>query len=204
MLKKKRLLVFFGMIAAGKSYLATAFAKKWGCVYYNSDVVRKELAGLAPESRQMNSVDAGIYSSEFSRRTYDTMIAHAQNDLEKEGCQCVVLDGSYQLRSERDLLRNGIGQQYPVMFIYCQCPETLMKKRMDQRLKNPRAVSDGRWEIYLQQKKTFELPVELGPEQLCIIETNKPLAVLLSLLEENLQISDDSSHGFKVSAANLL
>ena len=82
---KKLLLVFFGMIATGKSSLAAAFARKWGCSYYNSDIVRKELAGLAPDSRQITGVDAGIYTREFSRRTYDTLLSRAQNDLEREG-----------------------------------------------------------------------------------------------------------------------
>lgn len=183
----KRLLVFFGMIATGKSRLATAFAKKWGCAYHNSDIVRKELAGLAAESRQITTVDTGIYSSDSSRRTYDALLSRALNDLSQERCACVVLDGSYQSRSERQLLCQEVGRRCRLVFVHCRCTETVMKKRMDQRLKNPRAVSDGRWEIYLQQKKRFELPVELSPGQLLTIDTDRPPAELLSLLEENLR-----------------
>lgn len=81
----KRLLVFFGMIASGKSYLAKACAEQWSCPYYNSDIVRKELAGVAVDSRQNNAYDSGIYSRGFSRRTYDALIALARKGLgEKE------------------------------------------------------------------------------------------------------------------------
>ena len=81
-------------------------------------------------------------------------------------------------------------KQYRLLFVYCQCPEAVMKKRMEKRLKNPRAVSDGRWEIYLQQKKRFEMPVELSPEQLLTLDTDRPLPELLRLLEENLHERD--------------
>jgi len=78
-----RVLVFFGMIATGKSYLAAAWAKRHGCSYYNSDRVRKELAGLVPESRQGVAVDQGIYSRDFSRKTYDRLLLLAEKDLEE-------------------------------------------------------------------------------------------------------------------------
>jgi uncharacterized protein len=188
MSERKLLLVFFGMIATGKSSLASAFARKWGCAYYNSDIVRKELAGLAPDSRQRNSVDTGIYSSEFSRRTYDELLSKARHDFEQKGRKCVVLDGSYQSRSERQLLCRAVDKQYRLLFVFCQCPEVIMKKRMERRLKNPWAISDGRWEIYLQQKKRFEMPAELSPEQLLKLDTDKPLPLLLCLLEENLRM----------------
>ena len=76
------LLVFFGMIATGKSYLASAWAKQYDLPYYNSDRVRKELAGLPPETGQQEEVDKGIYTPEFSRRTYDALIEHAQTHFE--------------------------------------------------------------------------------------------------------------------------
>jgi predicted kinase len=39
--------------------------------------------------------------------------------------------------------------------IQCVCPDDVVKKRLENRLKK-KSVSDGRWEIYLQQKTTFE------------------------------------------------
>jgi hypothetical protein len=40
-------------------------------------------------------------------------------------------------------------------------------------------VSDGRWEIYLEQKRRFEAPMELGREQLITLHTDQPLEMLL-------------------------
>ncbi|MBU3945121.1 MAG: AAA family ATPase [Proteobacteria bacterium] len=179
-----KVLVFFGMIATGKSYLAAAWARQHGCGYYNSDRVRKEIAGLAPESRQSGPADQGIYNHEFSRKTYDQLLILAEQDLDEGPMACVVLDGSYQACCERELVQEKLAAKAKVFFVHCICPEEVMRERMEQRQNDPQAVSDGRWEIYLQQKTRFEMPSELGPEQLLTIDTNQALDVLLVLLEE--------------------
>ena len=179
-----KVLVFLGMIASGKSYLAAAWARHHGCAYYNSDRVRKELAGLVPESRQAAAVDQGIYSREFSRRTYDQLLILAEQDLDTKPGVCVVLDGSYQARGERQRVLESLAVKARVLFVHCICPEEVMRERMEQRQHDSQAMSDGRWEVYLQQKARFELPSELRPEQLLTIDTNQPLDALLILLDE--------------------
>ena len=59
-----------------------------------------------------------------------------------------------------------------------------MRERMEQRQHDPLAVSDGRWDVYLQQKARFEMPSELRPEQLLTIDTSLTLDALLILLDE--------------------
>ena len=184
MVATSNVLAFFGMIATGKSYLAAAWARHQGCTYYNSDRVRKELAGLVPESRQAVAVDQGIYSREFSRRTYDQLLILAEQDLAANPRACVVLDGSYQARSERQRVQERLADKARVLFVHCICPEEVMRERMEQRQHDPRAVSDGCWEVYLQQKARFEMPSELRPEQLITIDTNQPLDALLILVDD--------------------
>lgn len=179
-----QVLVFFGMIATGKSYLASAWAKHHGCAYYNSDRVRKELAGLVPESRQDGAVDQGIYSHDFSRRTYDQLLVLAEQELATRPGGWVVLDGSYQARCERERVQERLALKAKVLFVHCVCSEEVMRKRMEKRRLDPQAVSDGRWEVYQQQKTRFEMPVELSPEQLLTINTNQSLDALLVLLDE--------------------
>lgn len=185
-----KILIFFGMIATGKSYLAAAWAKRHGCAYYNSDRVRKELAGLVPESRQAAAVDQGIYTHEFSRKTYDQLLLLAEQEVGNDPGRCVVLDGSYQARGERERVLGRLAAKATVIFVHCICPEEVMRKRMEQRQLDPQAVSDGRWEVYLQQKAKFEMPTELGPEQLITINTNQPLDALLVLLDERLVLGN--------------
>ncbi len=180
---KKRVLVFMGMVATGKSYLAQALAQHLGCAYHNSDVVRKEIAGQKGELSTFNDVGKGIYTFEFSRKTYGELLARAEGDILDPGCNCVILDASYQSTEERKRVCQRLGRSHDLFFIQCVAPENVMRKRMEERRKDPGAVSDGRWEVYLEQKKRFEYPVELSMDQLVTLDTDKPLAALLRHLE---------------------
>lgn len=170
--------VFFGLIASGKSSLAEEFARRQGLCCHNSDRVRKELAGAAAALGRGTAVDQGIYSPEFSRRTYDALLARAEADL-LGGQPGTVLDASYQQRSERQRVRDlALRLGSPVLFLLCRCPEDEMRRRMEERARDPLAVSDGRWEIYLAQRERFEVPEELAATELLTIETTQPVDLL--------------------------
>lgn len=171
------LVVFFGMIATGKSYLASAWASHYGVPYYNSDRVRKEIAGITPETNQQEEVDRGIYTPEFSRRTYDALIEHAARHFQSDKQACVVLDGSYQSMSERDLLRKQFADQVRLVFVHCFCSEKVLRERLKIRASDPDAVSDGNWKIYLAQKKRFQ-PVT-DTEQVIALDTDAPVDELV-------------------------
>ncbi len=179
------LLVFFGMIAAGKSYLASAWAEQHGVVYYNSDRVRKELAGLTATTGQKEQVNRGIYTPEFSRRTYDALIGHADESLTENPQAAVVLDGSYQSAAERELLQKHFGARVRLLFVYCFCAENVVKERLKIRENDPDAVSDGTWEIYLSQKKRFQPIKESEGVDFLELDTQAPLEQLIEKVNSN-------------------
>jgi len=180
------LYVFFGLIASGKSTLAEAFAVRRGLPYYNTDRVRKELAGIAPSERRAEGHGEGIYSREFTERTYQAMLDAAGVAL-REG-RGVVLDGSYSTPRERERVLACARQSgaAAVRFIICHCSERETRRRLELRARDPLAVSDGRWEIYCQQKKTFQPPDELAAGCLIELNTEERLENLLASLEERL------------------
>ena len=183
--KRPILYIFFDLIASGKSTLALAWATNKRIRSYNSDRVRKELAGINPTESRRETVDAGIYTQKFSRRTYRALLDLAETELRRG--DSVVLDASYQHRRDRQDVRNlaaALGCR--VYFILCQCPETELQRRMAAREKDPTSVSDGRWEIYLQQKKRFEPPDELTAAELIPIDTQAPPDQLIAILEQKL------------------
>ena len=181
------LLVFFGMIATGKSYLASAWAQQFDLPYYNSDRVRKELAGISAVTAQQEAVNKGIYTPEFSRRTYDTLIEKARDHFSQDTSSCVVLDGSYQSLAERDLLRKQFMDQVAIIFVHCSCSEQVVKERLAIRASDPDAVSDGNWEIYQAQKKRFQ---QLSNAELAIeIDTDAPLEDLVVRINDTLEQS---------------
>ncbi|MGD9948788.1 MAG: AAA family ATPase [Desulfobulbus sp.] len=152
------LVVFFGMTASGKSTLAMAWAQQCGVPYYNTDRVRKELAGLQATDRRPDGIDQGIYSPTLSALTYETMLERAREDL-AGGVLMVVLDGSYSRRSDRDAVRRVAEDAgADCRFCYCYCSEKETKRRLAVRANDSEAVSDGRWEIFVHQQGSFELP----------------------------------------------
>jgi predicted kinase len=185
--KQRIIYVFFGLIASGKSTMASAWARVGGLPYHNSDAVRKELAGVSGQSRQGAAYEAGIYSREFSRKTYDALLAAAALDL-RQG-HCPVLDASYALAEERSRLVGLASQEKAaIVFILCRCSEQETRRRLELRAKDPAAVSDADWEIYLRQKERFEYPAELSAGMLLTIDTDAEPAQLLKRLEEMLHI----------------
>jgi len=180
------LYVFFGMIATGKSTVAQAWARhKGGLCTYNSDRIRKDLAGIKPTATQREAVDAGIYAKEFSKKTYETLRQKAQACLQQG--DSVILDASYQYARDRQELRDlAKSLNCRIYFILCTCSERKMKRRMDLRAQDPASVSDGRWEIYLKQRQRFEPPDELAVSELIIIDTRAPVKKIVQELEERL------------------
>lgn len=177
----KGVLVFFGLIASGKSTLAEAFALRQGVMYLNTDRVRKELAGLAATERRPDEQDQGIYSREYTEKTYQAMLDAAGREL-RQG-RGIVLDGSYSRRMERDRVRECARKAGAAMsFILCRCSEEETRRRLEVRARDPQAVSDGRLEIYLKQKDTFEPPDELTDAQLLVLDTEAELDELLLTL----------------------
>lgn len=170
-----------GLIASGKSTLAQAFAKSRGLVAYNSDVVRKELASQPTAARQTAAFAGGIYTPEFSRRTYDALLHLAAEEL-RQG-RSVVLDASYHRRAERHVLVDFCTSHgYAYHLIYCRVSEEETRRRLALRAQDPHAVSDGTWEIYLKQKEVFEYPHEIAPDHFLEIVTDRPVNELLTLL----------------------
>lgn len=178
----KRVLVFFGLTGSGKSFLAKQWAETNGFAYFNTDVVRKQLAGIAPDRRCADGLGQGIYSSEFSRKTYDALLDCARSALAGE-YPVVILDGSFQLQNERQRVIDTFSKDHQVLFIYCRCSDKVTRQRLDQRLSESDAVSDGRLEVYFAQLKTFEYPQEISAGQLLQLDTDAPLGYLVDRLE---------------------
>lgn len=179
------LFVFMGLIASGKSTLARAWADTFSLPYYNSDVVRKELAGFSAGSRQGDAFHQGIYTPEMTRNTYDALLDHARQEL-KVG-RSVILDASYSARSERDFVcqfTSECGSR--LFFILCQCDEEETRLRLKKRRQNPLAVSDANWEIYQQQVQHFKYPDELPSHALIVIDTKAPVQELVHTLQESI------------------
>jgi aminoglycoside phosphotransferase family enzyme/predicted kinase len=167
------LLITAGLVGSGKSALAQALAKRLGLVVISSDVTRKRLASIPETEHRFEEFDAGIYSPEFSRKTYDAMLTEARNIL-IEGSS-VIIDASF-IKAEQRLKAKRLAQELNAGFFVLECAldEELTRKRLAERLKQG-SVSDGRWEIFSQQKEQFEPVVEVPPQNRVIIDSSQSI-----------------------------
>ncbi len=62
---------------------------------------------------------------------------------------------------------------------------------MEKTALDPAAVSDGRWDIYLRQKKIFEPPDELQPAEFVTLSTLAPVDVLVDRLAHILRLTSN-------------
>jgi predicted kinase len=167
------LVITCGLPATGKSVIARSVADAAGMAYYSSDIVRKELQGLAPTERRFERYDTGIYSPEFHERTYAALLDRARADLEVG--RSVVLDASYIRRDHRKAsaaLARETGAQFAVL--HTTADESLVRQRLEERLRSGADPSDARWVIYTGQKRRFQRPTEVEEMRLIEIDSSKP------------------------------
>jgi predicted kinase len=167
------LIITCGLTGTGKSTIINEVTKEIGFTILASDRVRKQLVGISPEEHRYEEFDQGIYSKELTEKTYLHMIEEGKILL-LDG-KSVVLDACFPKKWQRqkafDAAKEVDAQFLCIEFI---CPEEVIKCRLAERFDSKEGVSDGRWEIYVAQKETFEEVDEFTPEFHLVVDTSEP------------------------------
>ena len=184
----QRLIVMCGLTGSGKSTLARNLASRHRLDLVRSDVVRKELLGLAPDERRHVPYNAAEYAPTMTDQTYAAMLERAEASLQVG--KSIVLDGCFIRRSQRELAaglarRRGV----PMLVIECRTSESIIRERLEHRVRKNGVVSDGRWEIYCQQLAEFEPPEELSGDERVVVDRSRPVEELLGELTAVLPVA---------------
>lgn len=181
------LLVISGLSGSGKSTLAAALGRRLGWAVVNSDVIRKELAGLAPRSRPSEAERITLYGAEMTRRTYDALSERAAVRL-RDGASAI-LDATFLEPALRDTARR-LAETYGASFqlVRCEASPEVIRVRLAQRIAGGSSVSDGDWGVYLAQRsRTAGVPDDAS-EDCLVIDTAAPLSrqveVVLAVLAD--------------------
>ena len=153
---KPVLFITTGLTGTGKTTVARKFAVDYNAKIISTDAVRKEFAGIDKYERHHDAYNAGLYCPKKMRQTYDKIFEKADVFLNNK--KNVVLDATFKTEKLRDMARK-ISEKNNACFLilYCNCPIEKVKEYLDARVKK-KSVSDGRWEIYIKQKDSFEKP----------------------------------------------
>ncbi len=177
---------FFGLSGTGKSTLAESFARRHGLPVFNSDRIRKEMVARVPATqRHLEAYGKGIYGKQFTRKTYSALLRSAAKRIVTG--RSVVLDATYIDAMERQrLLELSKEAGSNIHFILCKCPEEEVKRRLNSRIREDGQVSDGRWEIYIRQKKAFSPPSGTLKRHLIEIDTNRQIEEILDEIDRHI------------------
>lgn len=151
-----RLLVT-GLSGTGKSALAARLSAALGWPVVGSGRMRKELAGLPPESPQPAPYGAGLYGPERTALTYRALCDRAAAEL--RAGRSVVLDATFLVRAQRAAARRVAAEHGAgVRTIVCAAPEEVVAARLRGRGAEPGVISDAGWEVYREQAGRAEPP----------------------------------------------
>ncbi len=181
------LVLIGGLMGTGKSSLAAALQRELGWALSSSDATRKRLAQLSPAQPQAAGFEQGLYTQDWTARTYHALLEEAQAALENG--RSVLLDASFARRSDRQAAaRLAAAQGARAIFLECVCPPEIALQRLGHRwsarlaggqqpITQASQASDGRPELYEHQRRIWEafLPEQEPGLTHLQIETAGPL-----------------------------
>jgi uncharacterized protein len=180
------MLLTCGLSGTGKSAVASALAKTFDMTVIASDVVRKELAGLAVGEHAPAEFGTGIYTDLFTKRTYREMLGRARSHL--EAGRSVILDATFSSEEWRQSA-GRLAEERGAMFclVECRLDEGIARERIERRAGEGDSMSDATWEIYLSQRDTFEAVTGLSEWRHVVLDTGGSLPSTLSAADTELR-----------------
>ncbi len=165
------MLLTTGLPGTGKSTLSTHLSEAHGFEVLDSDVVRKSIAGIAdPLTSAKSEHNGGIYTPEWTQRTYDVLLERALEQV--AAGRRVVVDATFDKDAMRlRFLEAAKTAGVPAHIIECTLPEDVAKERIDARKNN---ASDADWGVYLMKAKGREPYCDVVAERVFELEMVDP------------------------------
>ncbi len=149
------LIIMAGLSGSGKSYLSSRLGVRLGIEVIRSDVVRKQSEGVPIGEHRLDMYGQGIYTPNSTEQTYRLILERAGRSLRRG--ESVILDASF-IRYEHRAAAREQARRSGARFTLIECvvPDHIAHQRLDERITKLNEPSDGRREIFEQQKSNFE------------------------------------------------
>jgi aminoglycoside phosphotransferase family enzyme/predicted kinase len=149
------LLLTTGLIGSGKSTIAEGVTAALDLELFSSDWVRKERAGIKPQTPQGAAYGQGLYDAAHKHQTYEAL-AHLAQEALQQG-RSVLLDASFAKYAERQRMA-AIAQEVGARFCILEClaPDSVLRKRLQERQRTSGTVSDAREDLLEQFQHDYE------------------------------------------------
>lgn len=174
--RQPTMILMHGASGSGKSWLSERLVHQVQAIRIRSDLERKRLAGLGAQQSATAGVRQGIYSPQFSHRTYGRLADCAENCL-RAGFS-VIVDAGFLDTADRQLFRalaTRLGT--PCVIVSCQADPMALAARVLERSARREGPSDATLSVLDTQLREIQ-PFEAS-EQPCVVpvDTNEPDAV---------------------------
>jgi aminoglycoside phosphotransferase family enzyme/predicted kinase len=144
------MIIMHGLSGSGKSTVAAQLLEALGAIRIRSDVVRKQLHGLALHSNSQSAPNRGIYSNDATELTYDRMREIAATIIAANFC--VILDATFLQEAERrKILKLETALPCTRVIVNCEAPEAILRERIIARENDP---SEANLQILERQIQT--------------------------------------------------
>ena len=130
-------LVICGGPATGKSTLAQALSERFAVPCLNTDVVRKDLLGLAPHAR----AGPDAYTTAMDLRTYRELGARASALLSAH--PSVIVDGTFVRDDECLAFTTALSDDPSIVAVRCCVAPDVARRRARQRARDRSRISDA-------------------------------------------------------------
>ncbi|MDY6941595.1 MAG: AAA family ATPase [Pseudomonadota bacterium] len=169
------LILTYGVSGSGKSYWTERLVERLPAIRLRSDVERKRLFGLRPQTRAAAGVGESIYSAQASEQTYARLRNLARAIL-RTG-RTVVVDASFLRQAERQRFVEAVAEPegVPHVILSFTAPAAELRRRVIDRERSGQSVSDAGLAV-LQAQLTAREPLgEVESQHAVAVDTSKPV-----------------------------
>lgn len=144
------LFIMHGASGSGKTWLSEQLIGLLPALRIRSDVERKRLGGVGPDSLQQQPVGEGLYRSEFSRRTYARLLDGAESCL--QGGLSTIVDAAFLEVADRRLFFDLAARlNIPFLIVSCRAEPEILAARIVERQARHADASDATHAVLAKQ-----------------------------------------------------
>jgi uncharacterized protein len=169
------LIIMHGLSGSGKSWLSEQLVPLLGAVRIRSDVERKRLGGTPAFQAHDVGYELGLYTPEFSHRTYARLLECAESCL-KGGIDTIV-DAAFLNGADRRLFRDlAVRAGFRYIILACEADPAVLTERIQKRMQVHGDPSDAGVEVLDRQLQNRQ-PLSADEQSAVIVaDTTEPQA----------------------------
>lgn len=170
---RPQLIIMRGLSASGKSTVSQQLIDNTDMIRIRSDVERKRLFNISPAAKTANDIDAGIYSKQASKKTYNRLATLAKTII--NAGYSVIVDAAFLKHAQREAFKK-MATQLNVSFIIVEITATpeVLRQRITNR-KND--ISDAGLSVLEYQLANYQPLQEAETSSAISIDTSETIDI---------------------------